>query len=136
VAEVLGDIGPFALRVGGPLIGDRNRGRIYLACYPERVGGDGADPLAVIQDAAGRPRTGLYLVGLYNLTDHLDPGETAGLAEVLARFADEVLAEVSVDRLWLIETNDDLALGARVTELPPARLEPGRHRPASRAAGA
>lgn len=112
VRAVMGEIGDFALRLGAPMVGDRNFGRIYLPVYPEQRGGE--DVLARLQEVAGLQRTGLYLVGYYSLADHLTAAETAELDAILTAHEGATLATIQVHRLWLMQTHDDLALSARV----------------------
>lgn len=103
----------FRLRVGGPLIGARNRGRLYAACYPERADGD--DPLATLQRGCGMAPTGLYLLGIVNLVDHLTVDETASLSQVLRRHELATMAIIDVVDLAILRTHDDLALDATFT---------------------
>jgi hypothetical protein len=80
---------------------------------------DDANPLRLVQELAGMKPTGLYLVGYYSLADHLDAAETATLAGILARHGPATVLEGRIERLWLMETHDDLALDSRVVaELP------------------
>jgi len=103
--------GPFHGQLRGPFIGDRNFGRIYFAMYPQIVDGD--DAFALIQDAVSVPRTRLYTMGYYHLTDHLDQGETADLGEILKRWQSTVLLELAIEYFAIHATNDDLALSGR-----------------------
>ncbi|BBK31634.1 hypothetical protein EDC65_0438 [Stella humosa] len=104
-------LGPLRFRLGGPLVGNRNFGRIYLPAYPRQVGGD--DAFARLQDAVGARRSGFYGVGLYHLTDPLDAHETAALADLLDRWQDRVVAELELDRVVIHATRDDLVLSGR-----------------------
>jgi hypothetical protein len=112
VGKVMSGLGPFAVRVGGPMVGDRNLGRIYFPLYPEQR--SGVNLLDLLQDAAGARRTCLYLVGYYSLADHLTVGETAELAQILDAHAATTQAVLRITRLWVMQTHDDLALSARV----------------------
>lgn len=105
---------PVGLRIGGPLIGTRNRGRLYLACYPERV--DRGDPLAALQRECRTTPTGLYLLGIVNLVDHLTVGETANLARILRCHELATMAIIDVAAPAILSTRDDLALDATFTE--------------------
>ncbi|MET0411371.1 MAG: hypothetical protein ABW217_08735 [Polyangiaceae bacterium] len=104
--------GPLRFRLGEPFIGDRNHGRIYFAAYPERVDGD--DVFARLQDAVGARRSGMYLLGYYNLLDELDATEARALFELLERWQSATLAELTASSLQVIATHDDLALSCEV----------------------
>lgn len=104
-------IGPVRFRLGGPLVGDRNWGRIYLPAYPERIAGN--DPFARIQHAAGARAGGFYGVGYYHLADPLDAAETAELAAILDDWQGVTLAELDLGHLELHATHDDLVLSGR-----------------------
>lgn len=121
--EQLAGAPPFRLKIGGPLVGDRNRGRLYLPCYPERTAR--GDPIAALQALCGGARTGIYLMGFLNLVDHLDARETADLDTLLTRYQRATIAVIEVARLWLLETNDDLALSGRVTQVVALGGAPG-----------
>ncbi|MDP3258386.1 hypothetical protein [Bosea sp. (in: a-proteobacteria)] len=124
--EALARIEPFAVDLRGPFSGNVNRGRIYLRAYPEKRGE--RNPIHAIQAAFGRPPGDLYLVGLYNLTDDLDTGETAALAEIIARWWDVSLLRFTVTDLWLLGASDDLVLDSQISETLPlgtaGRLSP------------
>ncbi len=112
--QALARIAPFAVDLRGPFSGNVNRGRIYLRVYPEKR--DGLNPIHAVQAAFGRPPGDLYLVGLYNLTDDLDAGETAALAEIIARWWDVSLLRFTVADLWLLGACDDLVLGSQIAD--------------------
>lgn len=112
VAALLPRLGPLSFRLGGPMVGDRNHGRIYFPAYPREVDGD--DPLARLQEALGRPRSRFYGVGYYNFLDELDVAETAELVTMLAGWEGLVVAEASLGHVEVIATNDDLVLSGRV----------------------
>jgi len=97
-----------AIRVGGPFVGDRNHGRIYLRVYPERI--DGTDAYADLQRAVGARVTGFYAVGLWHLDGNLDPSAAAALAAWLDRHWTAEIAIVPQARLGMLRTTDDLAL--------------------------
>jgi hypothetical protein len=105
-------------RLGGPFVGSKNRGRIYLTAYPEAVDGD--DVFALLQDALGVPRTKFYVLGYYNLSDELDPEEAADLADLLATWKDVTVAELAAVHLDILATHDDLALDSEVIRRIPA----------------
>jgi hypothetical protein len=111
LAAQLPRLGPFAFRLGGPMVGDRNFGRIYFPAYPERVAGD--DPFAHLQEALDRPRSRFYGVGYYNFLDEPDMAETAELAAMLTAWEGLVVAEAPLSHLEVLATNDDLALSGR-----------------------
>ena len=111
LARLLPDLGTLRFRLGGPLVGNRNWGRIYLPAYPGRVAG--GDPFARMQAAVGAAASGFYGVGYYHLADPLDPAETADLARILAEWEGATVAELPLDHLELHATNDDLALSGR-----------------------
>jgi len=60
------------------------------------------------------PRTGLYLLGYYNLRDELTPAEAAELQAFLDRWRVAELAELAATSLLILATHDDLALDSRV----------------------
>lgn len=129
--RALARIEPFAVDLRGPFSGNVNRGRFYLRVYPEKW--DGLNPIHAIQNAFGRPPGDLYLVGLYNLTDDLDAGETAALAEIVARWWDVSLLRFEVTDLWVLGASDDLVLESQISETlslgaderpPPQALRP------------
>ena len=116
-AERLGPLmkeGPLPFRVGGPLVGQKNLGRIYFPVFPGVRRGENG--FGRFQDAMGQPRTDIFLIGYYNLSDHLDRQETAELAALLGQWADATLLEDVADELWVIATNDDLVLSGTVRE--------------------
>ena len=108
----LGSLPPFRVVLRGLFSGNVNLGRLYLRLYPQCR--DGKNPIDAIQAALGRPAGDLYLVGLYNLLDHLDANETAALAALIERHWQTDLLEVVVDRLWLLTSRDDLVLDAGI----------------------
>lgn len=113
----LAALGRIHVRIGGPFSGNVNVGRLYLKLYPEERGG--VNMLHAVQDAIGQPRRDLYLVGLWNLTDHLDAGEAGWLADWLRRWGEATLAEIALDALHLLASRDDLVLDARVADVIP-----------------
>lgn len=105
---------PFIAELRGLFSGNMNLGRLYLRLYPENRGHENA--IVEIQQILGKPATTLYLVGLFNLTDHLTQVETLELARLIDRFWSRILLRFEVDMLWLLGTSDDLALESRVVE--------------------
>lgn len=112
--RALAAIGPLTVELRGLFSGNVNVGRLYLRVYPERR--DGTNVFHRVQRALGRRETDLYLVGLHNLMEPLDPGEAAALAVLLQRWWDEPVARFTVDRLALLAAADDLALDSEVVE--------------------
>ena len=110
----LARLGPVAVELRGVLSGNVNVGRLYLRAYPECR--DGADVLAGVQRALGRPETGFYGVGMWNLTDDLDASEAAALAALIERWWDRPVLRLAVDALWLLGSRDDLVLDGEVVE--------------------
>lgn len=106
--------GPIRIELRGLFSGNVNLGRLYLRAYPECR--DGLNPLQAIQSLLGRPRTDLYLVGLHNLTDHLDAAETAELAALIERWWDRVILRFDLASFWLLRSRDDLVLDSEITE--------------------
>lgn len=104
----LRDVGPLEIELRGLFSGTMNLGRLYLRCYPARRGG--ANPVHEIQRRLGRRETDLYLVGLFNLVDDLDPVEAAALGDLIATWWDRPLLRFSTDRLCLLGATDDLVL--------------------------
>lgn len=111
----LADIGPFSVELRGLFSGNINVGRLYLRLYPEKRQGESV--LKKIQHALGRRTTDLYVVGLWNLTNDLDPSEAASLKDIIDRWWDRPLLTVEADRLWLLAASDDLVLDSEVTEI-------------------
>jgi len=115
--EALGGIDPFAVELRGLFSGNVNRGRLYLAAYPEKRAG--ANLLQAVQAAFGRPPGDLWLVGLYNLKDDLDAAETAALADIVARSWNRPLLRFTATTLQVMSAGDDLVLdGAVEVTLP------------------
>ncbi|MGO4404723.1 hypothetical protein AB4Z10_10730 [Bosea sp. RAF48] len=112
--DALAQIEPFAVELRGLFSGNVNRGRLYLAVYPEKR--DGANMLQAVQGAFGRPPGDLWLVGLYNLRDDLDAAETAALADIVARWWDQPLLRLDVTALQVMSAGDDLVFDGAVEE--------------------
>lgn len=115
--DALGRIEPFAVELRGLFSGNVNRGRLYLAAYPEKR--NGANMLQAVQAAFGRPPGDLWLVGLYNLKDDLDAAETAALADIVGRWWDRPLLRLTASALQLMSAGDDLVLDGAVEETLP-----------------
>ena len=111
----LAAIGPVSVELRGLFSGDVNVGRLYLRAYPEQRFGQNA--FQSIQRALGRRETDLFVVGLYNLTDHLDAGEAAALAALLNTFWDRPLLRFEARELWLLGASDDLVLTGQVEDV-------------------
>jgi hypothetical protein len=109
----LSALGPIEVELRGVFSGNVNVGRLYLRVYPERR--SGANMLQRIQSVLGRP-TDLYLVGVWNMTDHLDPAEADALRELIERWWDRPILRFRADCLWLLGARDDLALDSEIAE--------------------
>lgn len=100
-------------RLGGIFMGSVNTGRLYLKVYPEVVGA--GHIFGEIQSLLGLKQTQFFLVGYFNLTDHLNQSETQELSAILHRFSNETLWENELRELWIISTQDDLVLSGKIT---------------------
>lgn len=110
--EALHKIEPFAVELRGLFSGNVNRGRLYLAVYPEKRAG--WNTLQQVQAAFDRAPGDLWLVGLYNLTDDLDATETAALADIITRWWNKPLLNLAVTEFQVMGAHDDLVLDAHV----------------------
>lgn len=115
--EALRKIEPFTVELRGLFSGNVNRGRLYLAVYPEKRAGRNA--LQDVQAVFGRAPGDLWLVGLYNLTDDLDADETAALAGIVSRWWGKSLLGLTVSELQVMGASDDLVLDAHVEAVLP-----------------
>ncbi len=115
--EALRKIQPFTVELRGLFSGNVNRGRLYLPAYPEKRAG--RNTLQEVQAAFGRAPGDLWLVGLYNLTDDLDAAETAALADIITRWWNEPLLNLTVSELQVMGASDDLVLDAHVETVLP-----------------
>lgn len=113
----LRQLGPLRVEVRGLFSGNINVGRLYLRVYPECR--NGVNLLRRIQRSLGRPETDLYLVGLYNLTDHLEAAEAEELQDIVARWWDRPILTLDVNCLWHLGSSDDLVLDSFVEEVIP-----------------
>ncbi len=105
-------LGPMRVQLRGLFSGNVNRGRLYLKIYPEKR--DGQNAFHLVQRLLGRQTSDLYVVGLYNLTDHLTATETAVLAQIIERWWQVNILEITVRELWLLSSLDDLVLDSRI----------------------
>ncbi len=112
-AAALTGLGPIAAEVRGLFSGNVNRGRLYLRVYPERR--QGMNMFHAVQRALGRPVTDLYVVGIWNLMDDLDPHEAAALGALIERWWAQVFLRTEATALWLLGAHDDLVLDAAVS---------------------
>lgn len=101
-------------RLGGMFMGPVNTGRVYLKVYPEAIGS--GHIFGEIQSLLGLKKTEFFLVGYFNLTDHLNQPETMELSEILSRFCNETLWEDEIRELWIISTQDDLVLSGKISK--------------------
>jgi hypothetical protein len=106
--------GPFRIALDGLFAGPINTGRLYLKLVPEWRGG--RNFIDVLQRSFGRDPTGLYVVGLFNLTDHLPPERARHLGAALRRFGETRFLTSTVDELWVIDSRDDLVLDGEIVE--------------------
>jgi hypothetical protein len=113
----LGRLGAFDVELRGLFSGNVNRGRLYLAVYPEKRGA--TNMLQAVQAAFGRPPGDLWLVGLYNLTDDLDAAETTALADIVSRWWNQPLLRLTVTELQVMGACDDLVLDGAVAATVP-----------------
>ncbi len=107
-------IGPITVELRGLFSGNVNRGRLYLRAYPESRKGENV--FRQIQRSLGCRETDLYVVGLYNMTDDLDPPEAAALASLIDRWWDRPILRYEIDHLWLMGATDDLVLDSLIAE--------------------
>lgn len=117
--EALAQLGPVRVELRGLFSGNVNLGRLYLKAYPEKR--NGLNMFHRIQQIMGRQETSLYVVGLYNLVDDLDPIEASMLAAMISRWWDKPILTFRADMLWLLRAMDDLVLDGTVREAIPLR---------------
>lgn len=101
--------GPVPVRLGGPYIGNRNHGRVYLPVHPL----DG-DKLADLQRAIGARETGFYAIGLWHMTDDLNASEARDLAAWRDRWENETALVLAEPRFGVLTTTDDQAIHSPV----------------------
>lgn len=105
---------PIGVEVRGLFSGNRNLGRLYLAVYPELQGGEQA--FAPVQRALGRQPNALFLIGMFNLIDHLDVHETAALESLLTVFRSTLFLRAIASEVRVLCSTDDLVLDAAYTD--------------------
>lgn len=110
----LRQLGPVWVELRGLFSGNVNVGRLYFKVHPGRREDKNVFP--DIQRALGRPPTDLYVVGVYNLIDDLDPAEAAALDALIALWWGRPVLRYQVDRLWRLQAKDDLALDGSVAD--------------------
>lgn len=113
----LAHVGPIEVELRGLFSGNVNVGRLYFAVYPERR--DSENLFHRVQRILGRRETDLYVVGIYNLVDDLDPDEAAALESVIQRWRDRPILRFSADCFWLLGAMDDLVLDGSVERTIP-----------------
>ena len=112
--RALAGFGPVGVELRGLFSGNINLGRLYLRAYPERR--EGGNAFRQIQRMLGRDETEIYVIGLYNLTDHLSAAEAAALSDLIDRWWDRPILRFEADCLWLLASADDLVLDSAVIE--------------------
>lgn len=100
--------------VGGLFNGNLNTGRLYLTIYPEMRGEE--NTFQAIQQAAGKTASAMWLTGFYNFRQELSADQTQALAATLVQFGGQTMLQQTCSELWLLATNDDLALSAEIIE--------------------
>jgi hypothetical protein len=110
-------LGPITVELRGVFSGNINVGRLYLRAYPERR--NGVNLFRQIQRTLGRAETDLYVVGMYNLTDDLDPAEAFALDNLIRRWWNRPLLRFEADHFWLLGAMDDLVLDGAVAAIVP-----------------
>lgn len=114
LAEALLALGPFEVELRGLFSGNVNHGRLYLKVHPELRAG--VDMVQRIQRACAPEISDLWVVGVHNLIDDLDAGESAALAALIARWWDRVILRIEARELWILGAVDDLVLEAPTIE--------------------
>jgi hypothetical protein len=112
--ETLLALGPFEVELRGLFSGNVNHGRLYLKVHPERRAG--LDMLQQVQRACAPEAGDLWVVGVHNLIDDLDAGESAALAALIERWWDRVVLRFELRELWMLGAVDDLVLEAPTIE--------------------
>jgi len=111
----LAGLGPIRVELRGLFSGNVNVGRLYLKVYPERR--DGANLLQRVQQVLGRRQTDLYVVGVWNLTDDLDPAEADALRALIEEWWDRPILRFQASDFWLLGAMDDLVLDGAVAQV-------------------
>ncbi len=114
VQDRLRSLGPFQMELRGLFSGNVNVGRLYLKTYPVLRGATQA--FHQVQHAMERPLTDLYVVGLFNLTDHLDANEAKDLSQLIEDWWDKPIMSFVARELWLLTAFDDLVLDSRLSQ--------------------
>jgi hypothetical protein len=114
VRDRLHELGPVRVELRGLFTGNVNLGRLYFKVHPERRAG--RNVFHDIQRAFDRPETDLFVVGVYNLTDDLEPKEAATLKTLIDRWWDRPILRYRIDRLWLLQARDDLVLDGGIAQ--------------------
>jgi hypothetical protein len=112
--RALAGLGPLNVELRGLFSGNINLGRLYLRAYPERR--NGINMFQRVQEVLDRPKTDLYLVGVYNLTDDLDATEASALASIIERWWARPILRFQATGLWLLGARDDLVLDSLIVE--------------------
>ncbi|MGL4636046.1 MAG: hypothetical protein ACRCWF_08700 [Beijerinckiaceae bacterium] len=112
--DKLSNLMPFDVELRGLFSGNINVGRLYLKAYPARR--NESQAFHEVQHIMGRPLTDLYVVGLFNLTDHLTAEEARDLAALIERWWDKPIFRFQAQELWLLTAHDDLVLDANVAQ--------------------
>lgn len=107
-------IGSFDVELRGLFSGEINLGRLYLRAYPTRRNGENV--LRMVQRVLRRPESDLHLVGVWNLIDDLTARQTADLARLIEEWWSRPIARVTVERLRVLISRDDLALDGEFAE--------------------
>lgn len=110
----LAGVEPMRFEVRGVFSGNRNLGRLYLAVYPEMRAGE--QGFATLQRALGRQPNAMFLIGLFNLVDHLDAGQAAALVQILQAFRDTLFLREPAREVRVLRSADDLVLDAAYTD--------------------
>jgi len=100
--------GAISFRLGGPFVGNRNHGRIYLPVYPQKIAGD--DAFGALQAACGRPRSRFYAAGMWHLRDGLDAAEAAALGALVDKWWAREILRIDAAHFGILRVHDDLAL--------------------------
>lgn len=110
----LRSLGPISAELRGLFSGNVNKGRLYLRVYPQQR--DGQNLFHGLQRALGRNLTNLYVAGIWNLTDNLDPHEAQALAAMIDRWWSRRLLRIDLGELWVLGARDDLVLDSEISE--------------------
>ena len=103
---------PLSFEMKGLFLGKINTGRMYLPVYPQMVSAENF--LSKIQIACGSRCSYFYAVDYYNFVEELDADATMELSALLSKWQNTVVSTQPAKALWIMQTNDDLVLSARV----------------------